>query len=256
MLEKPQGMILVTGPTGSGKTVSLYTGLNLLNTDDRNISTAEDPVEINIFGINQTQINPRTNYDFPMALRAFLRQDPDVIMVGEIRDLETAEIAIKAAQTGHLVLSTLHTNSSAETLNRLLNMGLSSFNVATSVSLIIAQRLARKLCLKCRKPMGPLPDEVIKQEGLDKIGIDATRFTLYTAVGCNHCHEGYSGRVGIYETMKITPEISSVILNGGTSIDILQVAQQQGFRSMRVSALRKAASGVISMQEANRITID
>ena len=256
MLEKPQGMILVTGPTGSGKTVSLYTGLNLLNTDDRNISTAEDPVEINIFGINQTQINPRTNYDFPMALRAFLRQDPDVIMVGEIRDLETAEIAIKAAQTGHLVLSTLHTNSSAETLNRLLNMGLSSFNVATSVSLIIAQRLARKLCLKCRKPMGPLPDEVIKQEGLDKIGIDANGFTLYTAVGCNHCHEGYSGRVGIYETMKITPEISSVILNGGTSIDILQVAQQQGFRSMRVSALRKAASGVISMQEANRITID
>ena len=256
MLEKPQGMILVTGPTGSGKTVSLYTGLNLLNTDDRNISTAEDPVEINIFGINQTQINPRTNYDFPMALRAFLRQDPDVIMVGEIRDLETAEIAIKAAQTGHLVLSTLHTNSRAETLNRLLNMGLSSFNVATSVSLLIAQRLARKLCLKCRKPMGPLPDEVIKQEGLDKIGIDATRFTLYTAVGCNHCHEGYSGRVGIYETMKITPEISSVILNGGTSIDILQVAQQQGFRSMRVSALRKAASGVISMQEANRITID
>jgi len=256
MLEKPQGMILVTGPTGSGKTVSLYTGLNLLNTDDRNISTAEDPVEINIFGINQTQINPRTNYDFPMALRAFLRQDPDVIMVGEIRDLETAEIAIKAAQTGHLVLSTLHTNSSAETLNRLLNMGLSSFNVATSVSLIIAQRLARKLCLKCCKPMEPLPDEVIKQEGLDKIGIDATRFTLYTAVGCNHCHEGYSGRVGIYETMKITPEISSVILNGGTSIDILQVAQQQGFRSMRVSALRKAASGVISMQEANRITID
>ena len=256
MLGKPQGMILVTGPTGSGKTVSLYTGLNLLNTDDRNISTAEDPVEINMFGINQTQINPKTHYDFPMALRAFLRQDPDVIMVGEIRDLETAEIAVKAAQTGHLVLSTLHTNSSAETINRLLNMGLSTFNVATSVSLIIAQRLARKLCVKCRKPVGPLPDDVIKQEGLDKIGIDIDQFTLYTAVGCNHCHEGYSGRVGIYETMKITPEISSVILNGGTSMDILRAAQQQGFRSMRISALRKVAAGVISMQEANRITTD
>ena len=256
MLGKPQGMILVTGPTGSGKTVSLYTGLNLLNTDDRNISTAEDPVEINMFGINQTQINPKTHYDFPMALRAFLRQDPDVIMVGEIRDLETAEIAVKAAQTGHLVLSTLHTNSSAETINRLLNMGLSTFNVATSLSLIIAQRLARKLCVKCRKPVGPLPDDVIKQEGLDKIGIDIDQFTLYTAVGCNHCHEGYSGRVGIYETMKITPEISSVILNGGTSMDILRAAQQQGFRSMRISALRKVAGGVISMQEANRITTD
>ena len=256
MLGKPQGMILVTGPTGSGKTVSLYTGLNLLNTDDRNISTAEDPVEINMFGINQTQINPKTHYDFPMALRAFLRQDPDVIMVGEIRDLETAEIAVKAAQTGHLVLSTLHTNSSAETINRLLNMGLSTFNVATSISLIIAQRLARKLCVKCRKPVGPLPDDVIKQEGLDKIGIDIDQFTLYTAVGCNHCHEGYSGRVGIYETMKITPEISSVILNGGTSMDILRAAQQQGFRSMRISALRKVAAGVISMQEANRITTD
>lgn len=256
MLGKPQGMILVTGPTGSGKTVSLYTGLNLLNTDDRNISTAEDPVEINMFGINQTQINPKTHYDFPMALRAFLRQDPDVIMVGEIRDLETAEIAVKAAQTGHLVLSTLHTNSSAETINRLLNMGLSTFNVATSVSLIIAQRLARKLCVKCRKPVGPLPDDVIKQEGLDMIGIDIDQFTLYTAVGCNHCHEGYSGRVGIYETMKITPEISSVILNGGTSMDILRAAQQQGFRSMRISALRKVATGVISMQEANRITTD
>ena len=256
ILGKPQGMILVTGPTGSGKTVSLYTGLNLLNTDDRNISTAEDPVEINMFGINQTQINPKTHYDFPMALRAFLRQDPDVIMVGEIRDLETAEIAVKAAQTGHLVLSTLHTNSSAETINRLLNMGLSTFNVATSVSLIIAQRLARKLCVKCRKPVGPLPDDVIKQEGLDKIGIDIDQFTLYTAVGCNHCHEGYSGRVGIYETMKITPEISSVILNGGTSMDILRAAQQQGFRSMRISALRKVAAGVISMQEANRITTD
>lgn len=256
MLGKPQGMILVTGPTGSGKTVSLYTGLNLLNTDDRNISTAEDPVEINMFGINQTQINPKTHYDFPMALRAFLRQDPDVIMVGEIRDLETAEIAVKAAQTGHLVLSTLHTNSSAETINRLLNMGLSTFNVATSVSLIIAQRLARKLCVKCRKPVGPLPDDVIKQEGLDIIGIDIDQFTLYTAVGCNHCHEGYSGRVGIYETMKITPEISSVILNGGTSMDILRAAQQQGFRSVRISALRKVATGVISMQEANRITTD
>jgi type IV pilus assembly protein PilB len=254
LLNKPQGMILVTGPTGSGKTVSLYTGLGILNTDERNISTAEDPVEINISGINQTQINPKAGYDFPTAMRAFLRQDPDVIMVGEIRDLETAEIAVKAAQTGHLVLSTLHTNSSTETLNRLLNMGLSTFNVATSVSLIIAQRLARKLCTNCRHTIGKLPAEVLGEEGLTDIGIDPEKFTLFQAVGCDQCVQGYSGRVGIYETLVITPEISSIILSGGSATDILHSAQQQGFRTMRTSALRKVVSGIISMEEANRIT--
>jgi type IV pilus assembly protein PilB len=255
-LGKSQGMILVTGPTGSGKTVSLYTGLNILNTDERNISTAEDPVEINIAGINQTQINLRVGFDFPTALRAFLRQDPDVIMVGEIRDLETAEIAVKASQTGHLVLSTLHTNSSTETINRLLNMGLSSFNVATSVSLIIAQRLARKLCELCRKPQDNLPAQVLSEEGLDKIDIDVSSFTIYEPVGCDKCEQGYSGRVGIYETLVISPAISEVILNGGSSVDIFKAAQKEGFRPMRVSALRKVAEGIISIKEANRVATD
>ena len=255
-LGKSQGMILVTGPTGSGKTVSLYTGLNILNTDERNISTAEDPVEINIAGINQTQINLRVGFDFPTTLRAFLRQDPDVIMVGEIRDLETAEIAVKASQTGHLVLSTLHTNSSTETINRLLNMGLSSFNVATSVSLIIAQRLARKLCEFCRRPQDNLPAQVLSEEGLDKIDIDVSSFTIYEPVGCDKCEQGYSGRVGIYETLVISPAISEVILNGGSSVDIFKAAQKEGFRPMRVSALRKVAKGIISIEEANRVATD
>lgn len=255
-LGKSQGMILVTGPTGSGKTVSLYTGLNILNTDERNISTAEDPVEINIAGINQTQINLRVGFDFPTALRAFLRQDPDVIMVGEIRDLETAEIAVKASQTGHLVLSTLHTNSSTETINRLLNMGLSSFNVATSVSLIIAQRLARKLCEHCKKPQDNLPAQVLSEEGLNKIDIDVSSFSIYEPVGCDKCVQGYSGRVGIYETLVISPAISEVILNGGSSVDIFKAAQKEGFRPMRVSALRKVAKGIISIEEANRVATD
>jgi len=255
-LGKSQGMILVTGPTGSGKTVSLYTGLNILNTDERNISTAEDPVEINIAGINQTQINLRVGFDFPTALRAFLRQDPDVIMVGEIRDLETAEIAVKASQTGHLVLSTLHTNSSTETINRLLNMGLSSFNVATSVSLIIAQRLARKLCEHCKKPQDNLPAQVLSEEGLTKIDIDVSSFSIYEPVGCDKCVQGYSGRVGIYETLVISPAISEVILNGGSSVDIFKAAQKEGFRPMRVSALRKVAKGIISIEEANRVATD
>jgi len=246
----------VTGPTGSGKTVSLYTGLNILNTDERNISTAEDPVEINIAGINQTQINLRVGFDFPTALRAFLRQDPDVIMVGEIRDLETAEIAVKASQTGHLVLSTLHTNSSTETINRLLNMGLSSFNVATSVSLIIAQRLARKLCEHCKKPQDNLPAQVLSEEGLNKIDIDVSSFSIYEPVGCDKCVQGYSGRVGIYETLVISPAISEVILNGGSSVDIFKAAQKEGFRPMRVSALRKVAKGIISIEEANRVATD
>ena len=255
-LNKPQGMILVTGPTGSGKTVSLYTGLNLLNTDERNISTAEDPVEINIAGINQTQINLRARLDFPTAMRAFLRQDPDVIMVGEIRDLDTAEIAVKAAQTGHLVLSTLHTNSSSETLNRLLNMGLSAFNVATSVSLIIAQRLARKLCVHCRELHQDLPEEILKQEGFNDPDLAKSSATIYKARGCKKCIKGYSGRMGVYETLVISPAISAVILNGGSAIDILAAAKKEGFRTLRTSALRKAMDGTISIEEANRITTD
>lgn len=255
-LNKPQGMILVTGPTGSGKTVSLYTGLNLLNTDERNISTAEDPVEINIAGINQTQINLRARLDFPTAMRAFLRQDPDVIMVGEIRDLDTAEIAVKAAQTGHLVLSTLHTNSSSETLNRLLNMGLSAFNVATSVSLIIAQRLARKLCVHCREIHQGLPEEVLKQEGFNTPDLAKSSATIYKARGCKKCIKGYSGRVGVYETLVISPAICAVILNGGSAIDILAAAKKEGFRTLRTSALRKVIDGSISIEEANRITTD
>ena len=255
-LNKPQGMILVTGPTGSGTTVSLYTGLNLLNTDERNISTAEDPVEINIDGINQTQINLRARLDFPTAMRAFLRQDPDVIMVGEIRDLDTAEIAVKAAQTGHLVLSTLHTNSSSETLNRLLNMGLSAFNVATSVSLIIAQRLARKLCVHCRELHQDLPEEILKQEGFNDPDLANRSATIYKARGCKKCIKGYSGRMGVYETLVISPAISAVILNGGSAIDILAAAKKEGFRTLRTSALRKAMDGTISIEEANRITTD
>ncbi|MDB9999240.1 type IV-A pilus assembly ATPase PilB [Porticoccaceae bacterium] len=255
-LARPQGMILVTGPTGSGKTVSLYTGLNILNTAERNISTAEDPIEINMDGINQTQINMRVGLSFAEALRAFLRQDPDIVMVGEIRDLETAEIAIKAAQTGHLVLSTLHTNSAPETLTRLLNMGVPSFNVATSVNLIIAQRLGRKLCSLCREPFDDVPDNVLSEEGFDDIGIDKSQFTIFKAVGCAQCTNGYKGRVGVYETLKISPAISKIIMEGGSSLNILDAALGEGFRTLRVSALRKAARGQISIEEANRITKD
>ena len=255
-LARPQGMILVTGPTGSGKTVSLYTGLNILNTAERNISTAEDPIEINMDGINQTQINMRVGLSFAEALRAFLRQDPDIVMVGEIRDLETAEIAIKAAQTGHLVLSTLHTNSAPETLTRLLNMGVPSFNVATSVNLIIAQRLGRKLCSLCREPFNDIPDKVLSEEGFDDIGIDKSQFTIFKAVGCAQCTNGYKGRVGVYETLKISPAISKIIMEGGSSLNILEAALGEGFRTLRVSALRKAAQGQISIEEANRITKD
>ena len=255
-LARPQGMILVTGPTGSGKTVSLYTGLNILNTAERNISTAEDPIEINMDGINQTQINMRVGLSFAEALRAFLRQDPDIVMVGEIRDLETAEIAIKAAQTGHLVLSTLHTNSAPETLTRLLNMGVPSFNVATSVNLIIAQRLGRKLCSLCREPFDDIPDKVLSEEGFDDIGIEKSQFSIFKAVGCAQCSNGYKGRVGVYETLKISPAISKIIMEGGSSLNILEAALGEGFRTLRVSALRKAAQGQISIEEANRITKD
>ncbi len=255
-LSQSQGMILVTGPTGSGKTVSLYTGLNILNTSEVNISTAEDPVEINLEGINQVQMNTRVGLTFAEALRSFLRQDPDIIMVGEIRDLETAEIAIKAAQTGHLVLSTLHTNSAPETLTRLLNMGVPAFNVATSVSLIIAQRLARRLCSVCRKPATDIPEEILKQEGFDEIGIPRSEFQLFHPVGCDKCNGGYKGRVGVYEVVRITPEIANLIMEGGNSLQIARTAKQAGFNNLRVSALRKVAIGLTSLEEANRVTKD
>lgn len=257
-LNQPQGMILVTGPTGSGKTVSLYTGLNILNTSERNISTAEDPVEINLEGINQVQVNNRVGLTFAESLRSFLRQDPDIVMVGEIRDLETAEIAIKAAQTGHLVLSTLHTNSAAETLTRLMNMGVPTFNVATTVSLIIAQRLARRLCSHCRSPMDKLPDEVMQEEGLteQKVGIPRTEWQLYKANGCSKCIKGYKGRVGVYEVVRITPKISHLIMEGGNSLDIAKQAQSEGFYNLRIAALRKVALGLTTLEEANRITKD
>ena len=252
-LKQPQGMILVTGPTGSGKTVSLYTGLNILNTEDINISTAEDPVEINLEGINQVNVNPRQGLDFSQALRAFLRQDPDVIMVGEIRDLETAEIAIKAAQTGHMVMSTLHTNSAAETLTRLRNMGVAAFNLATSVNLIIAQRLARKLCSKCKR-VHEVPHEALLAEGFreDEIG----SFTLYQPVGCEECNAGYRGRVGIYEVVKITPALQQMIMEEGNSIEISARMRAEGFNDLRRSGLVKAMQGITSLEEINRVTKD
>jgi type IV pilus assembly protein PilB len=252
-LKQPQGMILVTGPTGSGKTVSLYTGLNILNTVDVNISTAEDPVEINLEGINQVNVNPRQGMDFSQALRAFLRQDPDIIMVGEIRDLETAEIAIKAAQTGHMVMSTLHTNSAAETLTRLRNMGVAAFNIATSVNLIIAQRLARKLCNSCKKEV-ELPRDALLEEGFpaDKIGT----FKIYGPVGCDNCKGGYKGRVGIYEVVKNTPALARIIMEDGNSIDISTQMRKDGFNDLRTSALVKAMQGVTSLEEVNRVTKD
>ncbi|MBG5753550.1 type IV-A pilus assembly ATPase PilB [Pseudomonas aeruginosa] len=252
-LKQPQGMILVTGPTGSGKTVSLYTGLNILNTTDINISTAEDPVEINLEGINQVNVNPRQGMDFSQALRAFLRQDPDVIMVGEIRDLETAEIAIKAAQTGHMVMSTLHTNSAAETLTRLLNMGVPAFNLATSVNLIIAQRLARKLCSHCKKEHD-VPKETLLHEGFpeDRIGT----FKLYSPVGCENCKGGYKGRVGIYEVVKNTPALQRIIMEEGNSIEIAEQARKEGFNDLRTSGLLKAMQGITSLEEVNRVTKD
>ena len=254
-LEQPQGMILVTGPTGSGKTVSLYTGLNILNTTERNISTAEDPVEINLEGINQVNVNNKVGLTFAEALRSFLRQDPDIVMVGEIRDLETAEIAIKAAQTGHLVLSTLHTNSAAETLTRLLNMGVPTFNVATTVSLIIAQRLARRLCKECKEPI-EVPEEVLREEGLYDVGLKPEEITIFAPKDCSHCNKGYKGRVGVYEVVRITPEISRIIMNGGNSIEIADAAKVAGFFDLRTAALRKAAFGVTSLSEANRVTKD
>lgn len=250
-LAQPQGMILVTGPTGSGKTVSLYTGIAILNTEETNISTAEDPVEINLPGINQVQVNPRAGLTFASALKAFLRQDPDVVMVGEIRDLETAEIAIKAAQTGHLVLSTLHTNSAPETLTRLLNMGVPAYNVASSVSLIIAQRLARRLCPKCKK-QEDIPRPELLRQGFREDQLD--NITIFKPVGCEHCTNGYKGRVGIYEVMPISQRMADIIMENGNSLDIANQAQQEGIYNLRQSGLIKAAAGVTSLAEVNRVT--
>tara|TARA_Y100001963_G_scaffold155130_1_gene245474 strand:- start:2946 stop:4643 length:1698 start_codon:yes stop_codon:yes gene_type:complete len=250
-LAQPQGMILVTGPTGSGKTVSLYTGLAILNTSETNISTAEDPVEINLAGINQVQVNPRAGLTFASALKAFLRQDPDVVMVGEIRDLETAEIAIKAAQTGHLVLSTLHTNSAPETLTRLLNMGVPSYNVASSVSLIIAQRLARRLCGQCKQPE-VLPEAELLRQGFTPQQLPNIK--VFKPVGCEHCTNGYKGRVGIYEVMPVSSKMADIIMQGGNSLDIATQAQAEGVNNLRQSGLIKAAAGLTSLAEVNRVT--
>lgn len=247
-LKKPQGMILMTGPTGSGKTVSLYTGLNILNTAERNVSTAEDPVEIHLDGINQVQINPKIGFDFSTALRSFLRQDPDVVMLGEIRDIETAEIAVKAAQTGHLVLSTLHTNSAAETVIRLKNMGVESVNLASSLSLIIAQRLARKLCHHCKvnDPMSP----ALRQS----LAINDDEL-IYQASeqGCNHCNYGYLGRTGIYEVMECTHEIANALLTGASMQEIEALAQSQGMTTLKQSGIEKLRDGVTSYQELQRV---
>jgi type IV pilus assembly protein PilB len=253
-LSKPQGMILVTGPTGSGKTVSLYTGLSILNTEERNISTAEDPVEINMEGVNQVLVNNKVGLDFAEALRSFLRQDPDIIMVGEIRDIETAEIAIKAAQTGHLVLSTLHTNSAAETITRMMNMGVPAYNIASSVSLIIAQRLARRLCNQCSIPETEVPHEALMELGFNDEMLETA--TIKRAVGCNACKDGYRGRVGIYEVVKVTKTLANLIMDGDSSLDLDKQARLEGFADLRLSALRKAAQGLISLEEVNRVTTD
>ena len=253
-LAKPQGMILVTGPTGSGKTVSLYTGLNILNTEDTNISTAEDPAEINLPGVNQVNVNNKVGLTFAAALRAFLRQDPDVIMVGEIRDLETAEIAIKAAQTGHLVLSTLHTNDAPQTLTRLVDMGVKPYAIATSVSLIIAQRLARKLCTNCKQAI-EIPAEALRKEGFEEADIQSG-IRVYKAVGCNLCTDGYKGRMGLYQVMPVTETIGRIIMEGGGSIDINDQATKDGIWNLRRSGLQKVKDGFTSLEEINSVTID
>jgi type IV pilus assembly protein PilB len=253
-LSKPYGMILVTGPTGSGKTVSLYTGLGILNTEDRNISTAEDPAEINMPGVNQVNVNAKVGLDFAAALRAFLRQDPDVIMVGEIRDLETANIAIKAAQTGHMVLSTLHTNDAPQTLSRLINMGVAPFNIASAVSLIIAQRLARRLCEAC-KTHDDVPKEALMQEGFREADV-AAGLKVFKAVGCEKCTDGYKGRVGIYQVLPISDEIGRIIMAGGNAIQVADQARKEGINDLRQSALKKVKAGATSLAEANRVTKD
>ena len=253
-LARPHGMILVTGPTGSGKTVSLYTGLNILNTEDNNISTAEDPVEIMLPGVNQVNINPKVGLTLAGALRAFLRQDPDIIMVGEIRDLETAEIALKAAQTGHLVLSTLHTNDAPKTLTRLVDMGVKPYAIATSVSLIIAQRLARRLCKNCKAP-SKVPPEALLKEGFKEEDI-ANGVEVFTPVGCPQCTDGYKGRTGIYEVMPVSEQIGRIIMTGGDVLGIKEQAVKEGVWGLRQSGLNKVRQGITSLEELNNVTVD
>ena len=252
-IHKPQGMILVTGPTGSGKTISLYTALNILNTNEVNISTCEDPVEINLSGINQVNVNVKAGLTFSAALRAFLRQDPDVIMIGEIRDLETAEIAVKAAQTGHMVLSTLHTNSAADTLTRMINMGVPAYNLATSVTLVVAQRLARLLCQYC-KTRALIPESALLQLGF--LAAELSSLEIFEAKGCDKCKNGYQGRIGIYETLYVTPEISRIIMAGGNAIDLYTAAIKAGMWDLRKSGLNKVKQGLTSLEELSRITKD
>ena len=253
-LKKPQGMILVTGPTGSGKTVSLYTGLNILNLEDTNISTAEDPAEIILPGVNQVNVNPKVGLTFAAALRAFLRQDPDVVMVGEVRDLETAEIAIKAAQTGHLVLSTLHTNDAPQTLTRLVDMGVKPYAIATSVSLIIAQRLARRLCAQCKQPL-EIPDEALLKEGFTPEDV-AAGIKVFGPKGCGSCTDGYKGRVGIYQVMPVTETIGRIIMEGGNAISINDQAKLEQVWDLRTAGLKKVRDGLTSLEEVNSVTIE
>lgn len=251
-IHRPQGLVLVTGPTGSGKTVTLYTALNILNEPDVNISTVEDPVEINLFGINQVNVNVKAGLQFSTALRAFLRQDPDIIMVGEIRDLETAEIAIKAAQTGHMVLSTLHTNSAAETLTRLINMGIHAFNLATSVTLVIAQRLARRLCPHCKKAI-EVPKEALIDIGFNEDDLK-TPFQVFEPQGCDQCHGGFKGRVGLYEVMPVSDAISRIIMEGGNAIQLEDQMKKEGYPTLRRAGLNKVKAGMTSLEEVGRVT--
>jgi type IV pilus assembly protein PilB len=250
-IHKPYGLVLVTGPTGSGKTVSLYTGLNILNSIERNISTAEDPVEITVEGINQVNVNNKAGLTFANALRAFLRQDPDIIMVGEIRDLETADIAVKAAQTGHLVLSTLHTNDAPQTLNRLMQMGVAPFNIVSAVNLIMAQRLGRRLCEACKAPAN-LPDSVLLSAGFTQE--ELPDLTIYKAVGCEKCTNGYKGRVGIYQVMALSEKMCSMILNGGNALQLTQLSKEEGINDLRASGLNKVRQGITSLEEIDRVT--
>ncbi|WP_416191345.1 type IV-A pilus assembly ATPase PilB [Neisseria sp. CCUG12390] len=255
-IHRPYGMVLVTGPTGSGKTVSLYTCLNILNTEDVNISTAEDPAEINLPGINQVNVNDKQGLTFAAALKSFLRQDPDIIMVGEIRDLETADIAIKAAQTGHMVFSTLHTNNAPATLSRMLNMGVAPFNIASSVSLIMAQRLLRRLCPNCKKPVERPPVPALKKAGFTDEDL-AGNWQMYRPVGCDSCRgKGFKGRVGVYEVMPITEEMQRVIMNNGTEVDIENMAYQEGMVDLRRAGLLKVMQGLTSLEEVTANTND
>jgi type IV pilus assembly protein PilB len=253
-LDKPYGMILITGPTGSGKTVSLYTGINILNTEDRNICTAEDPAEIQLPGVNQVNVNPKVGLTFGAALKSFLRLDPDIILVGEIRDLETAEIAIKAAQTGHMVLATLHTNDAPKTLTRLADIGVAPYSIATAVNLIIAQRLARRLCKNCKRPV-EVPKEALLKEGFTEAEIDAG-LTIFEPVGCDQCNEGYKGRTGIYQVMPVSEAMGKIIMEGGNAIQIADQSDKDGIPDLRRSGLTKVKRGDFGLAELNRVTVE